>query len=753
MLENGPSSRYARYFDIDWDPPQRKLTATVLMPVLGDHYGRVLEAGELSVERRGGSFVVRYHDHEAPVSPRTLDELLGRAAERAGSAELASLAGGARRAPARAPDRPRGRGRAAPGQGGAARTAGRAVRPARGGGGRRRRDRGRQRRPRRPRRAARPAELPARLLGAPPPRSCPTGGSSTSRRWSGCGSRTSQVFADTHRLILDLVARRDGRRAADRPRRRARRPGGLPAHGCADATGGLRRGGEDPRGRRGAARVLAGGGHHRLRLPEPGQPALRRPGRTRRPCGPATPASPASGPATPRSCTRPSSRSCARSWPPRSSGSPGCWPSICERHRRHRDYTRRELRDALAGADRRRSRSTAPTPAPAARSAPRTGRTWPRPSRAAARRRPDLDAELLDFIGRLLGARVPGAESRVRGALRAGERAGDGQGRGGHGLLPVPPAGLAERGRRRPGRLRPAGRRLPRRHGRRRHGRRRMLTLSTHDTKRSEDVRARISLLSELPHAWAEAVHALGAPQRSRPPTRRLAGPQHRVPAVPDAGRRLADRRRTGPRRTWRRRPGRPRSTPRGSIRDPSTTTRSPASSTRCSRDEGFVADLSRFLAGIELVQRGRVNSLAQSAAAHLPGRARPLPGHRAVGPVPGRPRQPPAGRLRCPAGLLAEPGRRRPEPALRPDGRGRPEALADPPAARATGGSTRLLRARRRATSRCAVAAPGRPRRRLRASRPATPHRRGAPAGRAAGRDWAGHRRRPAGRAAGATC
>ena len=92
VLENGPSSRYARYFDIDWDPPQRKLTATVLMPVLGDHYGRVLEAGELSVERRGGSFIVRYHEHEAPVSPRTLDGLLGLAAQRAGSAELARLA-------------------------------------------------------------------------------------------------------------------------------------------------------------------------------------------------------------------------------------------------------------------------------------------------------------------------------------------------------------------------------------------------------------------------------------------------------------------------------------------------------------------------------------------------------------------------------------------------------------------------------------------------------------------------------------
>lgn len=92
VLENGPSSRYASYFDIDWDPPERKLTATVLMPVLGDRYGRVLEAGELTVHREGGSLVVRYRDHEAPLSPRSLDDLISRAADRAGSAELKQLA-------------------------------------------------------------------------------------------------------------------------------------------------------------------------------------------------------------------------------------------------------------------------------------------------------------------------------------------------------------------------------------------------------------------------------------------------------------------------------------------------------------------------------------------------------------------------------------------------------------------------------------------------------------------------------------
>ena len=58
VLENGPSSRYASHFDIDWDPPQHKLAATVLMPVLGDHYGRVLEAGRAG-RRAAGRIIHR----------------------------------------------------------------------------------------------------------------------------------------------------------------------------------------------------------------------------------------------------------------------------------------------------------------------------------------------------------------------------------------------------------------------------------------------------------------------------------------------------------------------------------------------------------------------------------------------------------------------------------------------------------------------------------------------------------------------
>ena len=64
----------------------------MLVPVLSDHYGRVLEAGNLRVVRDGGSFAARYHEHELPLSPRTLDDLLAAAAKRAGSGELAEIA-------------------------------------------------------------------------------------------------------------------------------------------------------------------------------------------------------------------------------------------------------------------------------------------------------------------------------------------------------------------------------------------------------------------------------------------------------------------------------------------------------------------------------------------------------------------------------------------------------------------------------------------------------------------------------------
>lgn len=78
VLENGPASIYAQYFDIDWQPVNPDLAAKVLVPVLGDHYGHILESGQLvvSFEPALGTFVVNYHAHRFPIDPGTYPVLL-----------------------------------------------------------------------------------------------------------------------------------------------------------------------------------------------------------------------------------------------------------------------------------------------------------------------------------------------------------------------------------------------------------------------------------------------------------------------------------------------------------------------------------------------------------------------------------------------------------------------------------------------------------------------------------------------------
>ncbi|MGE5318699.1 MAG: malto-oligosyltrehalose synthase [Hyphomicrobiaceae bacterium] len=84
VLENGPASRFAAYFDIDWYPIVEALPGRVLLPVLGDHYGAVLENGELRLEfdAEQGSFSVFYYEHRFPVDPREYPRILAHGLER-----------------------------------------------------------------------------------------------------------------------------------------------------------------------------------------------------------------------------------------------------------------------------------------------------------------------------------------------------------------------------------------------------------------------------------------------------------------------------------------------------------------------------------------------------------------------------------------------------------------------------------------------------------------------------------------------
>jgi len=70
VLENGPSSPSAKFFDVDWTPVKAELHAKLLLPILGDQYGQVLERGEMQLEFRDGVLVLRYFDHELPINPR-----------------------------------------------------------------------------------------------------------------------------------------------------------------------------------------------------------------------------------------------------------------------------------------------------------------------------------------------------------------------------------------------------------------------------------------------------------------------------------------------------------------------------------------------------------------------------------------------------------------------------------------------------------------------------------------------------------
>ncbi|HKC19199.1 MAG TPA: alpha-amylase family glycosyl hydrolase, partial [Candidatus Dormibacteraeota bacterium] len=73
LLARGRSSSYADYFDVDWRPAATTLKDKILLGVLGDRYGRELEAHALTIAGAPDDVVVRYHEQEFPIAPGTLD--------------------------------------------------------------------------------------------------------------------------------------------------------------------------------------------------------------------------------------------------------------------------------------------------------------------------------------------------------------------------------------------------------------------------------------------------------------------------------------------------------------------------------------------------------------------------------------------------------------------------------------------------------------------------------------------------------
>jgi (1->4)-alpha-D-glucan 1-alpha-D-glucosylmutase len=76
VLENGPCSPYAGYFDIAWQPTKSTLHQKVLLPILGDPYGKVLESGQLALRYADGTFRVHYYEHQFPVAPDSVQKIL-----------------------------------------------------------------------------------------------------------------------------------------------------------------------------------------------------------------------------------------------------------------------------------------------------------------------------------------------------------------------------------------------------------------------------------------------------------------------------------------------------------------------------------------------------------------------------------------------------------------------------------------------------------------------------------------------------
>ncbi|NIR58616.1 MAG: malto-oligosyltrehalose synthase [Gammaproteobacteria bacterium] len=84
VLENGQASRYAQFFDVDWDPMREALKGKILIPLLGARYGTVLERGELQLVHapESGELRVEYYEHRFPIDPRTYPQVLRHGLER-----------------------------------------------------------------------------------------------------------------------------------------------------------------------------------------------------------------------------------------------------------------------------------------------------------------------------------------------------------------------------------------------------------------------------------------------------------------------------------------------------------------------------------------------------------------------------------------------------------------------------------------------------------------------------------------------
>jgi (1->4)-alpha-D-glucan 1-alpha-D-glucosylmutase len=81
VLENGPESNFASYFDIDWRPGSKNMDGRILLPVLGKPFGEVLDSGDLVLTLTDATLTVKYFDLTFPVAPRSYRGIFQHAAK------------------------------------------------------------------------------------------------------------------------------------------------------------------------------------------------------------------------------------------------------------------------------------------------------------------------------------------------------------------------------------------------------------------------------------------------------------------------------------------------------------------------------------------------------------------------------------------------------------------------------------------------------------------------------------------------
>ena len=91
VLENGRSSRYASYFDVDWHAGE-DADNRILLPILAQRYADAVASCAIKVSRDDARFFVSYAEHKLPVAVRSLCEPLGRVAAKERAPELAFFA-------------------------------------------------------------------------------------------------------------------------------------------------------------------------------------------------------------------------------------------------------------------------------------------------------------------------------------------------------------------------------------------------------------------------------------------------------------------------------------------------------------------------------------------------------------------------------------------------------------------------------------------------------------------------------------